>query len=107
MTDHMEAEVPEGAAVFPLIPPDLGVHPLLLGVLHATVFLAGSTDEVVNPDAAEETIATMAEYLQRLGDSDLARVHSDLKTLAEYAKREKWPKREIQFLKSFLADCGL
>ena len=34
---------------FPLIPPELGVDPLLLAVLHATVFLAGSDEEVVDP----------------------------------------------------------
>ena len=39
--DHERAdEVPEGAAVFPEIPAELGVHPLLLAVLHAVVFLA-------------------------------------------------------------------
>ena len=47
-----DAEVPEGAAVFPLIPPELGVNPLLLAVLHATVFLAGSDEKIVNPAAA-------------------------------------------------------
>ena len=37
----MADEVPEGAAVFPTIPAELGVHPLLLAVLHAVVFLEG------------------------------------------------------------------
>src|ERR1700731_4589492 len=50
------AEVPEGAAVFPPIPPELGVHPLLLSVLHAVVFLSGSDDDIVNPAAAEEAL---------------------------------------------------
>ena len=49
-------EVPEGAAVFPEIPPELGVHPLLLAVLHAVVFLSGSDDVLVNPAAAEESL---------------------------------------------------
>ena len=57
MSDAGESEVPEGAAVFPLIPPELAVNPLLLAVLHATVFLAGSDDEVVNGPAAEEAMA--------------------------------------------------
>ena len=42
-----DAEVPDGAAVFPLIPPELGVNPLLLAVVHALVFLAGSDEDVV------------------------------------------------------------
>ena len=46
MSDEAEpTEVPDGAAVFPEIPAELGVQPLLLAVLQATVFLAGSTEE--------------------------------------------------------------
>ena len=33
--DEPESESPDGAAVFPLIPPELGVHPLLMAALHA------------------------------------------------------------------------
>ena len=40
-------EVPEGAAVLPEIPPELNIHPLLLAVLHAVVFLAGSEEHIV------------------------------------------------------------
>ena len=47
-------ETPEGAAVFPLIPEELGVHPLLLAALHAYVFLEGSEAKVLNPAVAEE-----------------------------------------------------
>jgi hypothetical protein len=46
-------ETPEGAAVFPLIPEELGVHPLLLAALHAYVFLEGSEPAVLNPNVAE------------------------------------------------------
>ena len=34
MADPAEPEVPEGAAVFPLIPAELGINPLLLAALH-------------------------------------------------------------------------
>ncbi len=54
--DEDADEVPEGAAVFPEIPPELGVHPLLLAVLHATVFLAGSDAEIVQPEAGDEAV---------------------------------------------------
>ena len=54
MADEAGAAVPEGAAVFPLIPPELGVNPLLLAVLHAIVFLDGSAKEIIEPSAAEE-----------------------------------------------------
>ena len=42
--------VPEGAAVFPLIPLEVDVHPLLLAALHAVVFLEGSEEGIVHAD---------------------------------------------------------
>jgi hypothetical protein len=100
-------EVPEGAAVFPLIPPELAVHPLLLAVLHATVFLAGSTTDVVHPAAAEEALHYLAGYLQRLSGPDLQRVREDMLCLTNFARQEKWPKQLIRVLKSFLEDYGI
>ena len=102
-----ESEVPEGAAVFPLIPEELGVHPLLLAVLHAYVFLEGSEDDVVNSAAASEAMEFLAGYLQRLEGRDLQRAREDVQTLVGFAKQEKWPKQQVLFLKNFLADNGL
>jgi hypothetical protein len=102
-----EFDVPEGAAVFPLIPAELGVHPLLLAVLHATVFLAGSDDEVVNPGAADEAVEYMAGYLQRLQGPQLKQVREDIACLIGFARQEKWPRQLVQYLKSFLADFGV
>lgn len=102
-----EREVPEGAAVFPEIPPELGVHPLLLVVLHAVVFLEGSGEEIVEPAAADEALDHFAIYLQRLSDSELCRVREDLETLIAFARQEKWPKEQVRFLKDFLADFGV
>ncbi len=99
--------VPDGAAVFPVIPEELGVHPLLLTALHAIVFLSGSDDTIVNPAAADEAVEYMAAYLQRLGGADRRRVEEDLHTLAVYARQEKWPKQLVQFVKTFLADYGI
>src|ERR1700736_5161802 len=80
-----EREVPDGAAVFPLIPPELGVNPLLLSVVHATVFLAGSDDEVVDPAAADEAVQHLAAYLQRLKPEQLRSVREDMDCLIRYA----------------------
>jgi hypothetical protein len=99
--------VPDGAAVFPVIPEELGVHPLLLTALHAIVFLSGSDDSIVNPAAADEAVEYMAAYLQRLGGADRRRVQEDLHTLAAHARQEKWPKQLVQFLKTFLTDYGV
>ena len=103
----MPDEAPDGAAVFPLIPVELGVHPLLLAVLHAFVFLEGSEDAVVNGAAAEEAMEYLAGYVQRLTGNDLKRVKEDLQTLVGFAKHEKWPKQQVRFLQDFLSDTGV
>lgn len=100
-------QVPEGAAVFPLIPAELGIHPLLLAVLHAVVFLDGSDEEIVDPDAATEALEYIAGYLQRLDGAELRRVREDLATLVALTREEKWPKPMTQFLREFLDSYGI
>jgi hypothetical protein len=107
MAEEFEGEVCEGAAVFPLIPAELGVQPLLLAVLHAIVFLEGSERYVVDPRASEEALHYLANYLQRLDGRELERVRMDLAVLADFAKREKWPKQNLLFLKFFLREIGV
>jgi|SRR5579883_746355 len=100
-------EAPEGAAVFPLIPVELGVHPLLLAALHAYVFLEGSVAAVLNPAVAEEAMNYLITYLQRLGGNELRRVQEDMHTLVGFAKAEKWPKQQVRFLQEFLKENGI
>ncbi len=100
-------ETPDGAAVFPLIPEELGVHPLLLAVLHAYVFLEGSEEVVLNGAVAEEAMEYLVSYLQRLTGPDLKRVALDFATLASFAKSEDWPKQQVRFLKDFLKDNAI
>jgi cytochrome c1 len=100
-------ETPEGAAVFPLIPAELGVHPLLLAALHAYVFLEGSDAKVLNPAVAEEAMNYLVTYLQRLSGPDLRRVREDMQTLAGFAKADKWPKQQVRFLQDFLNENGI
>jgi hypothetical protein len=102
-----ESQAPDGAAVFPLIPPELGVHPLLLAALHAYVFLEGSAEDVVNGAAATEQMEYLATYLQRLTGPELRRVTEDLATLVGFARSEKWPKQQVRFLQDFLKDNGV
>src|SRR5580704_14827559 len=102
--DH---EAPEGAAVFPLIPPELNINPMLLGILHAYVFLEGSETSIVHPDAAAEAMEYIATYLQRLEKKELQRAREDMETLVGYAKEEKWPKQQVLFLKNFLKENGV
>jgi hypothetical protein len=107
MSDAGPPEVPEGAAVFPLIPAELGVDPLLLAVVHASVFLSGSDEAVVDPAAAEEALHYLATYLQRLSGVRLERVREDMACLAAFAKQEKWPKGMVRALQSFLEEYGV
>jgi hypothetical protein len=107
MADEPEEFVPEGAAVLPELPAELGVHPLLLAVLHAIIFLDGSEEEVVDPDAASEAMEYMAVYLQRLEGADLHRLQEDIHALTAFARQEKWPKQHIRFFKEFLDNFGI
>jgi hypothetical protein len=102
-----ERDVPEGAAVFPVIPPELGVDPLVLAVLHAVVFLDGSEENIVNPDAAEEALDHLAGYLQRLAGPRLQKVREDMECLSAYARHQQWPKAEQRLLKDFLETFGI
>ncbi len=101
------SEVPAGAAVFPLIPEELGVHPLLLAVLHAMVFIEGSSAEVVQAAAGEEAMNYLVTYLHRLGGPQLQRLREDLECLLSFAHQQQWPPEEMEFLKSLLTDYGI
>ncbi len=102
-----DEESPEGAAVFPLIPVELGVSPLLLAALHAYVFLEGSDASVLNGTVAEEALEYLVGYLQRMQGDELRRVREDFQTLAAFAKAEKWPKQQVRFLQEFLKEHGI
>ncbi len=105
--DQEEPEVPDGAAVFPDIPADLNISPMLLAMLHAIVFVAGSDNNIVNSIAGDEALATMAEYLGRLDAADRGRISDDLQALLKYAKEKGWPKQYTTFLKDFPKDFDL
>jgi hypothetical protein len=107
MSDQTEPEIPEGAAVLPLIPPELGVDPLLLAVLHCLVFLEGSEDTIVDPEAAEEALDRLATYLQRVTGPPLQKVQEDLVSLAGYARQQGWPRQQARFFKEFLKQYGI
>ncbi len=107
MADDTGDEVPEGAALLPEIPAELNVHPLLLAVLHAAVFLDGSENDVVDAGAAAEAMEYVATYLQRLRGPELRRVKEDMQVLAAYAKDQDWPKPQVRFFKEFLSSYGI
>jgi hypothetical protein len=100
-------QVPEGAAVFPEIPAELGVNPLLLALVHATIFLAGSEEKIVEANAADEALQYMASYLHRLSGPQLQAVREDMDVLVRFARQEKWPPTLADALRSLLADLGV
>lgn len=106
-SEETERNVPEGAAVFPLIPPELGVDPLFLAALHAIVFFDGSEEPIVNPAAAQEAMEYIAGYFQRLSGPRLQKIREDLECLAGYARQEGWPKQQVRFLKELLENYGV
>ena len=63
--------------------------------------------EVVHPDSATEAMEYIATYLQRLEGKELQRAQEDMETLVGYAKEQKWPKQQLQFLKAFLEENGV
>jgi hypothetical protein len=105
--DHEAEQSADGAAVFPLIPDELTVHPLLLAVLHSVVFIDGSMAEIIDPDAAEEAMHYVVTYLHRLKGPLLRQVQEDLSCLLDYAKQQGWPKQQQTFLKSFVSEFVL
>ena len=109
MADESEEEiqVPEGTALFPDIPDQLGVNPLLLSLLSMVVFLAGSDEEVVNENASAAVLDQVASYLQRLSSKEISRLKEDLAALANFAREEKWGQGTIEVLESFFGDMGV
>ncbi len=105
--DKEDDEVPEGVAFFPAIDSELGVHPLLLAVLHSVVFLGGSSEMIVNPIAADEALGVIGGYIERCDGEDRRRILEDLAAIRGYAREQGWPKQLTAFLKSFPADFGL
>jgi hypothetical protein len=100
-------EVPEGAALMPLIPPELGISPLFLAMIHSYIFFEGTDVALINEDVANENLEYLASYLQRLQGADLRKTEEDLTTLVGYAKQEKWPTDVVEFLQNFLEFNGV
>jgi hypothetical protein len=102
-----EYEVPEGAAVLPLIPVELGINPLLLATLHAIVFMAGSAENVVNAAAGNEALDTIAAYLGRLNSTETRRIAEDVQCLLSYARQQNWSKEMVQSLTVLSGELGI
>ena len=80
--------------MFPLIPAELGVHPLLWPCCTPTSSSTGRSGRG-EPGGVEEAMEYLAAYLQRLSGPDLRRASEDMDTLVGFAKQQKWPKQQV------------
>lgn len=99
-------EEPEGIAALPEIPREFGIDPLLLAVLESVVFLSGSDDTIVHPDAAESILSRIIGTLARLDDKRRARVLEDLATLKGHVTGPQWPEGMAEFLEQFAREIS-
>jgi hypothetical protein len=90
----------------PLVPASLEVDPLLLALLHVAAFLDVSEDDSVHPVAAGIALERVGAYVQRLDDDTIDALAEDLDTLIEHAEAANWPTAALEFLASFLENCG-
>jgi hypothetical protein len=90
----------------PVVPPEVGVSPLLLALLHTAAFLDLSDDDVVNGPAACAVLDRIGLYLQDLEDDSLEQLADDLESLRKYAESQSWPSEAQEFLATFLQHCG-
>ncbi|MFC1641154.1 hypothetical protein ACFL5O_00485 [Myxococcota bacterium] len=95
------------ALALPHVPEDLGVDPLLLALLHTTAFLDFSDDDAVEPEAANEALERVEQYIQRLSEDRLSTIQADLDRLEEYASDAGWPEDMVDFVRDFLYNCGI
>ena len=93
--------------MFPLIPEELGIHPLLLAALHAMVFLVGSDDDVVNGEAAEEAAQYLVTYLQRLQGAETAPGARGYNLPGSLRPQGRLAEQDVQFLENFLTEFGV
>ncbi|MFM7113989.1 MAG: hypothetical protein ACKO26_22885 [Planctomycetota bacterium] len=99
-------EEPEGIASLPEIPREFGIDPLLLAVMESVVFLSGSDESVVHPDAAESVLSRIIGTLTRLDDTRRNRVLEDLATLKGHVSGPQWPDGMAEFLEQFAREIN-
>lgn len=97
---------PAQAFELPLIPEELELSPLLSALLHLASFLDLSEEPVVGERASGQALSRMGLYVQRLDDDSVEALADDLDTLAEHARKAGWPSEALEFIESFLENCG-
>jgi hypothetical protein len=91
----------------PLLPEELGLNPVLAGLLHCMAFLELSGDDTVDPDWAVEAMEHVAAYLHRLAAADREAIANQLERTSKHLKGQGAPDELIDLVVNFLAYCGV
>jgi hypothetical protein len=97
----------EGIALFPDIPRELGIDPLLESLISMVVFITASDEDLVNPKAADEAFTHLQNILSKLGDKRLSRLREELVVIAGWVKDQGLGTEAVEFIENFLDEMGV
>ena len=96
----------EELSTVPVVPEELAIDPLLLALLHVAGFLDMSDDSTVEPGAATDALEHVGLYVQRLDETRLAELQTELDRIVAHAEKSGWAVEQIEFVQDFLFNCG-
>src|SRR5688572_9393718 len=91
--------------ILPVAPPELGIDPLLLSLLHCAAFLDLASEELVDPEAAGDVLESLELYIKRLPPERLSEIQYQLEKLEAYAEEAGWSDQLVEFVGDFLYSC--
>jgi hypothetical protein len=108
VAEDSERDVEEtvATATLPVIPPELGIDPLLAALLNCAAFLDLSEDEV-DEAASTAVLEHVGLYVQRLSPEELEDVADQLAEIKEHGEKAGWPPSVLEFVEDFLYSCGI
>jgi len=107
MTDGPGEWVDRTSFVMPAIPEEMGIDPILAGLLHQGAFLELSEDEAVDPDGAVEAMEHVAAYVQQPDPAAAREIQHDLDRIADYGRGNVWSEELLEYIREFLRNCGV
>jgi hypothetical protein len=93
--------------IMPAVPPELGIDPILLALIHCAAFLDLASEDLVDPDSAGDVLENLELYIKRLEPARLSEIQAQLEKLEEWAEQSGWPEELVDFVADFLYSCGV
>jgi hypothetical protein len=93
--------------IMPLVPPELGIDPILLALIHCAAFLDLASEQLVDPDSAGDVLENLELYVKRLEPTRLTEIQGQIEKLEEWADQSGWPEELVDFVADFLYSCGV